>query len=550
MRRLKAQIDNELSGVRVSPALKRRLLRAAEREARRQRRRHVLALSGSVAGIAAALVLVCGLALMTRGYRLVPGGGSGDPIQPLSPGQPAETGIPPLSHPNETPEILLPSADDRHTALPTEAAESLADRIHARLDALAEEQGVAIDEEQLRLAVDGLLAVARLEGGPDAWYAPIHQILADDLGLSEAFVAQNALVEEFIGELSRAIPAECTPEPSPAPTEIAEPTAEARQPIFREDTMNYSWLSGNVMQALFTIDGPDSASVSQLLRGATVEVAPPEDDSLFSAARKNAAYDGVNVLYQLIRSEATKDGVRVLFMAVLDQPGDEGLTLRIRDADGGVIAENLSLMGDSTIHIFSIGLRSYEEYGGVTDNGLSGDIRMGEGAVLLVPPMAILAVDLEESRIYCPSESGPVYYHASSLCANLGKGARSTLTPDDCESLGFAPCPVCMPEGEAPYAWEGWTMEGVPFNDCEVIPVEGGARLFGWTTMEAFVSHAQKIGGSGTLNMALSGQRGAGDMAYDRILLQFNSRMTAYGMQSARQFVSDAPTYEQFMGIQ
>ncbi|MDO4355277.1 MAG: hypothetical protein Q4E13_02040 [Clostridia bacterium] len=666
MKRIKTQIDDELSGVRVSPELRRRLIRAAEREARRQRIRRRLALGGSVAGIAAALVLVCGLALLARGYRPIPGGGAGDPIRPLSPGQPEATGIPPLINPNETPEFLLPSA------VPTATAETLDQRIRAWLIELADAQNLSYAEPQLQQAVQGLLSVAALDGGPDTWIAPIHQILVDDLGMLEGFVSANGLVDEFVALLSESSPTEAAenneqpaagsvesvetgdqPEAelpdeswaeagedledqirarlieladaqgityaelqlqqataeltsvaaldggpdtwiasihriladdlavsetfidandlviefaeylnrtivvtsSPQPTAglateaAVEPTEEAAQSIFQVQTLNYACLTENVAQAIFTIDAPDSAAVPELLQNVTVSFAGPDDGSLSQTARKRAS-EGVNVLYQFNCSAVSADGIRVMCTAVLESPPETEIVMRILDAEGGIIAENLTLNDDGEMQIFSIGLYAYEEYGAVAGKNLSGDLRMdADGAVLLVPPLAILFADIQENRMVGLSDDGSAHYHASSLCPELGQGSDRDMSPAECTSMGIEPCPVCMPDGEAAYSWEGWTIEDFPFNGTQVVPNESGAYLFGWMTMEAFEAHARQIGGSGKLDMTLCGQRGAGDMAYDSIFIQFDSLMSGSRLKSVQQFAADSPTYNQFMGI-
>ena len=125
MRRIKAQVDRELSGVRVRPELRRSLMAAAERESRRQRRLRSLSMGLGVAGLAAALMLVCGLAMLTRGFHLSPDGAPGDPVQPLSHGQAQQTGAPPLSNPGETPALLLATqAPAAQTPAPEQNAEN------------------------------------------------------------------------------------------------------------------------------------------------------------------------------------------------------------------------------------------------------------------------------------------------------------------------------------------------------------------------------------------------------------------------------------------
>ena len=124
MRRIKAQVDRELSGVRVRPELRRSLMAAAERESRRQRRLRSLSMGLGVAGLAAALMLVCGLAMLTRGFRLSPDGAPGDPVQPLSHGQAQQTGAPPLSNPGETPALLLYTQAPVETPAPEQNAEN------------------------------------------------------------------------------------------------------------------------------------------------------------------------------------------------------------------------------------------------------------------------------------------------------------------------------------------------------------------------------------------------------------------------------------------
>ena len=124
MRRIKAQVDRELSGVRVRPELRRSLMAAAERESRRQRRLRSLSVGLGVAGLAAALMLVCGLAMLTRGFHLSPDGAPGDPVQPLSHGQAQQTGAPPLSNPGETPALLLPTQAPAETPAPEQNAKN------------------------------------------------------------------------------------------------------------------------------------------------------------------------------------------------------------------------------------------------------------------------------------------------------------------------------------------------------------------------------------------------------------------------------------------
>lgn len=124
MRRIKAQVDRELSGVRVRPELRRSLMAAAERESRRQRRLRSLSMGLGVAGLAAALMLVCGLAMLTRGFHLSPDGAPGDPVQPLSHGQAQQTGAPPLSNPGETPALLLYTQAPAEMPAPEQNAEN------------------------------------------------------------------------------------------------------------------------------------------------------------------------------------------------------------------------------------------------------------------------------------------------------------------------------------------------------------------------------------------------------------------------------------------
>lgn len=375
---------------------------------------------------------------------------------------------------------------------------------------------------------------------------PIYQILANDLGMSEAFVTDNGLVDEFVERLNASISVELTPEP----TESNEQHVEDEASVFRVETMNYANLAGNVAQAVFTVGAPNGDGVPQLLEHVTVTFSAPDDGSLTQTARKSASA-GVNALYQFNRSEATEDGVRVLFMAVLEDPPASNLVMRIQDADGNVMADNLPMDGIGSMQEFSIGLYACEAYRNGSASGLSADLQMDAGgSILLVPPMAILLAPLKENRLVCWSDGGTARYHASILCPLLGQGSDVDLSPGECATAGVEPCPECMPEGEAAYTWTDWTMTSDLFNDCSVVPCEDGAYLFGWTTMEAFAAQAQQIGSSGKLEAMLYGQRGAGDMAYDELRLFFDSQMNSGRLKSAQQFTADSPTYEQFMGLE
>lgn len=116
MKPLKATIDVELSGIRVHPDLRARLMWAAEREVRRQRRRQQARLFGGMAGIAASLLLAVGLAMLTRGFRLLPGGdGNGATPPPVYLSQPDET---PSNQSNLTSRDALPEP----TPSPTESS--------------------------------------------------------------------------------------------------------------------------------------------------------------------------------------------------------------------------------------------------------------------------------------------------------------------------------------------------------------------------------------------------------------------------------------------
>ncbi len=170
MQKLKMTIDSELSGLRVGPALRAKLLRAAEREARRQRQRRQARRLAGMAGIAASLLVAVGLAMLTRGLRPIPGGDGATP--PFALTRPDETTSGNRS--GETPEATRASASEgamasfppRFTSVPIPAPTEQAYEgvIAIATTPLAPDQAVEYlgeDVEMASLSYNGRVLIAR-----------------------------------------------------------------------------------------------------------------------------------------------------------------------------------------------------------------------------------------------------------------------------------------------------------------------------------------------------------------------------------------------------
>lgn len=573
MRRIKAQVDRELSGIRVRPELRRSLMAAAERESRRQRRLRSLSMGLGVAGLAAALMLVCGLAMLTRGFRLSPDGAPGDPVQPLSHGQAQQTDAPPLSNPGETPALLLYTQAPAETPAPEQNAENAQDEtapteapaveneaamdapaetpipeenvaeqtngaaaqdvstvLYVRLAELNEALGMALEEKQLMQAAADMLAVADSGGDMQSWVTPVGLILTDELCLPADYVKSEQLAEEFAAYLLEW---------------QSEPIAEASgAQAFAYD------MDGQVLVQL-VLDLPIGEVPPQ---GVTISLQSPREraqaGSLQSVVRPDAQAD-YPVRYQFCCAEQGEQGVRVLCTAILDVVPTDGTTVDVVDGAGEALAQRAPLtIGDAeNVRAFAMGILDSGAYAdGVRVDGAA-DVSVTESAVLLSAPVAVLSVRLTDSRLVCWDDAGSVSRHVSERCPEMPHAPDKTLTPRECDVAGAEPCAACMPVGEAAYGWSGWTMAEGAFADCAVVADSDGARLFGWMPLEEFAGYARQIGGKGTLDMTLSGSRGADEQQYDWLQLSFQNRMPADALRDVQAYEQAAPGYAEFMSL-
>ena len=575
MRRIKAQVDRELSGVRVRPELRRSLMAAAERESRRQRRLRSLSMGLGVAGLAAALTLVCGLAMLTRGFHLSPDGAPGDPVQPLSHGQAQQTGAPPLSNPGETPALLLytqapaetpapeqnaenaqdetaftetPTAENEaamdapaETPIPEEnvaeaeqmngaAAQDVSTVLYVRLAELNEALGMALEEKQLMQAAADMLAVADSGGDMQSWVTPVGLILTDELCLPADYVESEQLAEEFAAYLSEW---------------QSEPIAE----VSGAQAFAYD-MDGQVLVQL-VLDLPIGEVPPQ---DVTISLQSPREraqaGSLQSAVRPDAQAD-YPVRYQFCCAEQGEQGVRVLCTAILDSVPTDGTTVDVVDGAGEALAQQAPLtIGDAeNVRAFAMGISDSGAYAdGVRVDGAA-DVSVTESAVLLSAPVAVLSVRLTDFRLVCWDDAGSVSRHVSDRCPEMPHAPDKTLTPRECDIAGAEPCPACMPVGEAAYGWSGWTVAEGAFADCAVVADSDGARLFGWMPLEEFAGYARQIGGKGTLDMTLVGSRGADAQQYDWLQLSFQNRMPADALRDVQAYKQAAPGYAEFMSL-
>ena len=67
--------------------------------------------------------------------------------------------------------------------------------------------------------------------------------------------------------------------------------------------------------------------------------------------------------------------------------------------------------------------------------------------------------------------------------------------------------------------------------------------------LEEFAGYARQIGGKGTLDMTLSGSRGADAQQYDWLQLSFQNRMPADALRDVQAYEQAAPGYAEFMSL-
>ena len=605
MRRIKAQVDRELSGIRVGPELRRSLMAAAERESRRQRRLRSLSMGLGVAGLAAALMLVCGLAMLTRGFRLSPDGAPGDPVQPLSHGQAQQSGAPPLSNPGETPALLLYTQAPAETPAPEQNAENTQDKTapteaptaenvapaetpapeqnaenaqdetaftetptaenEAAMDAPAEtpipEENVAEAEQMNGAAAQDVSAVLYVR------LAELNEALG--LALEEKQLMQATEDMLAVADSGGDMQSWVTPVGLILTDELCLPADYVESEQLAEEFAAY--LSEWQLEPIAEVSGAqafaydmDGQVLVQLVLDLPIGEVPPQDvtislqspreraqaGSLQSAVRPDAQAD-YPVRYQFCCAEQGEQGVRVLCTAILDVVPTDGTTVDVVDGAGEALAQRAPLtIGDAeNVRAFAMGISDSGAYAdGVRVDGAA-DVSVTESAVLLSAPVAVLSVRLTDFRLVCWDDAGSVSCHVSERCPEMPHAPDKTLTPRECDVAGAEPCAACMPVGEAAYGWSGWTVAEGAFADCAVVADSDGARLFGWMPLEEFAGYARQIGGNGTLDMTLAGSRGADALQYDWLQLSFQNRMPADALRDVQAYEQAAPGYAEFMSL-
>ena len=415
-------------------------------------------------------------------------------------------------------------------ALYPPASQASASLLYGRLSELSDALGLNLAEDQLTQAMTDMLAVAASETDAQAWLTPIEQILTEELGWPVDYVKKEGLAEEFAAYLSEW---------------QSEPTAEeAAAQAYTYD------MDGQALVQL-VLDLPDGVEPPQ---GATLSLQSPRERAragkLQSAARP-AMQPDCPVRYQFSRAEQGEFGVRLLCVAVLDAVPADGTTVDVVDGAGKALVQQLPLTaGDADgAREFAVGVSDSGAYqDGVRIEGAA-DVRVTEGAVLLSAPVAVLSARLTESRLVCWDDADGALRHVIDPCPEMPHAPEASLTPSECDDAGAEPCPACMPDGEAAYAWESWTVAEGPFMDCAVVPCTDGAQLFGWMPLEEFAGYARQIGGQGTLDMTLTGERGADAQQYDWLQLSFQNRMSGSALREAQAYEQNAPNYAEYMGL-